>query len=517
MPITVKELIVVLVLATPVFYFGQSFALLFMSEADFARRRNVWYALTAAAFLIPNFWIFAFVAALILIPATKRDPNPSALYLFVLHAIPPASAPIPMIGLSSLFNLNINLLLSFCVLTPVAFQLLKSKPDINYQSLRPADISLAAYGILTSILYIHLQNSNGALFQATFTDFLRRALIFLFEIFVPYFVISRHIKKKTALKEALAAYCMPCAIMAVIAMFESLRRWLLYPEIATFWGVAGPTQYVMRGDVLRAMASSGHPLELGYLLAIAFGFWLFLQDSVVSLRRRLFGSLVFWLGLIAAYSRGPWLGAVAIYFFFAALSPKGARKVLQAAGLFAALLVAISLSPLADRIIRVVPFLGGTVDSGNIVYRERLFERSWSIISESPIFGDQDALLKMQDLRQGEGIIDLINAYLQILLDNGFVGLFLFLAFILVPTYRAFRASRRFANLDASISRLGASLVACALATLIMIESGGSDKVMISVLVGLMGAYACLRHMPNDDSPAPESRYMRFSARAKPN
>jgi O-antigen ligase len=257
----------------------------------------------------------------------------------------------------------------------------------------------------------------------------------------------------------------------------------------------------MRGDSVRAMASSGHPLELGYLLAIAFGFWLFLQNDVGSRRRRVYVSILFWLGLIAAYSRGPWFGAVAIYFIFALLNPKGIRKLVQATALSAGILGVISMTPLANRIIRVIPFLGGTVDSGNIDYRQRLLERSWGIIEQSPIFGDQDARLKMQDMRQGEGIIDMINTYMQILLDNGFVGLFLFLTFILVAAYRAFMLSRRLARIDHGTSQLGASLVACMVGTLIMIESGGSDRVMISVLVGIMAAYACMSGLPIEFSP----------------
>ena len=401
----------------------------------------------------------------------------------------------PMIGISYLFDLDVDFLLSFCILVPTAFRLLRSAPGARYPGLKILDLSLAAYGILTSILYVRLQNSSGELYETTFTDCLRRAFVFFFAIFVPYYVISRGTAKRPALVEALAAFCLSCALMAATAIFESVRHWLLYPEIVKFWGMAGTT-YVMRGDSLRAMASSGHPLELGYLLAIAFGFWLFLQTNVDSSRRRISVSVLLWLGLIAAYSRGPWIGAVAIYFLFASLSPKGIRKLLQATALSVGTIVVISLTPLADRIVRVMPFLGGTLDSGNIDYRQRLFERSWWIIQQSPILGDQYARLKMQDLRQGEGIIDMVNTYMQILLDNGFVGLSLFLTFILVAVYRAFIVSRRLARVDPGTSQLGASLVACTVGTLAMIENGGSDRVMISVLVGLMGAYLC-HQLPN--------------------
>ena len=36
----------------------------------------------------------------------------------------------------------------------------------------------------------------------------------------------------------------------------------------------------------------------------------------------------------------------------------------------------------------------------------------------------------MEDLRQGEGIIDLVNTYLGVALSYGVIGLFFFLSFI---------------------------------------------------------------------------------------
>jgi len=490
--ITVKELIVVLCISTAVFHFARPFASVFMSEEDFGRRRKAWYGMTCAFFLAPNFWIFALIAALVLILAAKKESNPVALYLLVLRATPPANQPVPMIGMSFLFNLDMNLLLSFCILVPTAWRLMRSAPDVRHRSLKVLDLSLAGYGILTSILYVRLQDASGALYDITFTDCLRRAFVFFFSVFVPYYVISRGIAKRSALIEGLAAFCLSGALMAATAIFESLRRWLLYAEVPIFWGMPDTTTYVTRGDSVRAMASTGHPLALGYLLAIAFGFWLFLQGNVASPRRRILVSILFWLGLFAAYSRGPWIGAVAIYFFFALLSPNGIRKLLRASPLLAGILAVISVTPLGERIIRVMPFLGGTLGSGNIEYRQRLFDRSWELIKQSPIFGDQTARLKMQDLRQGEGIIDMINGYMQILLDNGFVGLFLFLSFILVATLRAFLVIRRLARTDPGTAQLGASLVACTLGTLLMIWNGGCDDVMISMFGGLMAAYVCV-------------------------
>jgi O-antigen ligase len=237
------------------------------------------------------------------------------------------------------------------------------------------------------------------------------------------------------------------------------------------------------------MASAGHPLLLGYLLAVAFGFWLYLQQNVQSRVSRLSITGLFLFGLMAAYSRGPWLGAIVIYFSFAALGPRVLPKMFKAVGGILLLAMAVAVSPLGAKIARVIPYFGGSVDMDNVVYRERLFALSWQIIIDHPWFGDQQALLKMQELRQGEGIIDLMNGFVSILLSSGFVGLSLFLLFIAIASFKAFRVSAASAKSDPDLSKLGACLVACILGSLVMMWVGGLIEMMTCVLVGLTAAY----------------------------
>jgi O-antigen ligase len=174
-------------------------------------------------------------------------------------------------------------------------------------------------------------------------------------------------------------------------------------------------------------------------------------------------------------------------------------KLLKSAGVAAFLVALVALSPLRDKVVNVLPFLGGTIDSANVTYRHRLFDRAWEIILESPLLGNQDALLRMQDLRQGQGIIDVVNAYLQILLDNGFVGLFLILSFILIALLKTWSANRRTRITDPDYSMMGASLVACILATLLMMFDGGfggGSGRMFYVLAALAAAYVRLGSAP---------------------
>jgi O-Antigen ligase len=495
MPQLLKELIVILAIAAVTFRLAKPLAVRFMLEEDFSRRRNVWFVLTVAAFASPSFWLFAPIAAVTLAWAGRKDSNPIALYLMLLHVVPPVPVEIPVVGITSLFELDIYRLLSFFVLIPAIWRLRARQDPDRIHGFQMMDYLLLGYGLLQIVLYVPADLPNHAITPDSFTNVLRRALLFFVDSYVLYFAISRTCSNARTIIEAQAAYCIACAVMSLIAGFEAVRQWVLYADLTMLWNPLTPawTLYTMRADSIRVFASAGMPLALGYLLAIAFGFWLHLQRHFESKVARLCVALLFWVGLVAAYSRGPWIGAVLIYFVFAALGPRARSRFFKAT--FAALLAAavISVTPLGERIAKVFPFLGGSVDDFNVTYRQRLATRSWELIQGHPFFGDQMALQKMGDLRQGQGIIDLVNSYAGVALCYGIVGLTLFCGFILAGLLKAYRYSSATKFTDPEFSLLGASLAACIIGTLAMIENCsfilGYEK-MFYVLAAFATAYA---------------------------
>jgi O-antigen ligase/polysaccharide polymerase Wzy-like membrane protein len=499
MPHSLKDLIVVLVLALVVFRLARPIAMHFTTDADFARRRNVWLVLTIAAFLSPSFWLFTALAIPVLVWAGRKDPNPVAAYLMLFHVIPSLPLAIPVVGINELFDLDSYRLLSFCILIPAALQLRRTRDATRIAGLQSMDVLLLAFGLLQIALYIPPDLPNHVILPDSLTNVLRRGLLFFVDVYVLYFVISRSCANRRRLVDAMAAFCLGCAVMAAVAAFESLRHWLLYADLQVSWTANSTRSYLERAGVLRAQASAGHSLALGYLLAVAFGFWLYLQTLVDSKRSRLGVTLLFWLGLVAAYSRGPWVGALAIYLAFMAVGPGGFARTFKAAAVIGITFGALSLTPLGDRIVNVLPFLGGSVDKANVAYRQKLATRSWELIQEHPLLGDQLAYFKMNDLRQGEGIIDLVNTYADIALFYGLIGLFFFVGFALLGLVRAYRTVGEMAVIDPDLARLGTSLVACILGTLLMIFDSsfilGYEK-MFYVLVGLAAAYAQLRPAP---------------------
>jgi hypothetical protein len=505
---SLKALIVVLAVAALVFRFVKPVALLFSAERDFLRRRNVWLVLTAVAFLSPSFWLFALVAVPLMLWAGRKDASPVALYLSLLHVIPPVYVDIPVVGINTLFALDNYRLLSFCVLIPTAWRIRQDRDAARIRGLQAMDVLLLGYGVLQVVLFVPPDLPNHLILHDSATNVVRRAALFFVDVYVLYYVVSRSCTTSRAIAEAMAAFCLACATIAAIAVFESTKGWLLYVDIVTRWSNdSGGSFYLMRGDTLRAQASTGHALALGYLLAIAFGFWLALQSRVPDWRMRIGVGLLLWLGLGAAYSRGPWMGAVAMYFIFAALGPRALRRMFKSLGAAALICVALAFSPLGARIVKVLPFMGGSVDSGNVLYRQRLATRAWELIQEHPWFGNQLAYTRMDDLRQGQGIIDLVNTYAEIALFYGLVGLVLLVGFLLIGAARTYRMARLW-RADTELSSLGVSLVASILGVLIMIATSSfilGLPQMYYILGGLTAAYCYLRGPSAYAAPAAQS------------
>jgi O-Antigen ligase len=465
-----KVVIVTLVLGALTFVVGRPVALQFMDGGDFRRRRNIWLALTAAAFLCSSFWLFVLIAAPTLYWGGRKDTNPIAFYLFLMNVIPAVSVEIPTagLGINELFAVDIFTLLSLCVLVPTALRMRKEEGHDG--RLRLMDWLLLGFGLLQVVLFVPPDLPSHVILHNSFTGALRTAFLFFVTAFLLYYVASRSMTSRAKLTDAMAAFCLACTVMAVTAAFEALKRWPLYTVLYSKWDPADLLdQFLTRGGLLRAEASAGHPLALGYLLAVGLGFWLFLQSDLKSRTHRLLVPAVLCAGLIVTFSRGPWIGAIIIYVLYVVLSKRRASEVLGAAAGLVAVLVVIGLGPLGDHIANMLPFLGGHVGEGSLTYRELLVARCWQLIATHPLFGDQLAYLHMQDLRQGQGIIDIVNTYLFVALFYGAAGLTLFLGFILLGLRAAWRARAVWRPSDPAASRMASSLIAVMVGTLFML------------------------------------------------
>src|SRR6266404_5827800 len=199
---SIKALIVVLAIAATIFRLAKPIALRFMSGEDFSRRRLVWFVLTAVSFVSPNFWPCALVAAPMLVWAGRKDSNPIALYLLMLHAIPPVAVNIPVLGNNGLFPLDNYRLLALCVLLPATIRYRKNPEGPTPSAFGAMDILLLAFGVLFVALYTPPDLPHHLVIPDSPSNTLRRAVLFLLDTYLLYFAVSRICQSRQKMVDA---------------------------------------------------------------------------------------------------------------------------------------------------------------------------------------------------------------------------------------------------------------------------------------------------------------------------
>jgi O-antigen ligase len=485
MPEHIRALIVILALAAIVFAFARRPAADLIPRKDFTRWRNLWLGLSILAFVSQSFWVYAGVAAIVLSVARKREHNQIALFFLLLFLVPPASIQIPGLGLINyLFALDHVRLLALCILLP-AFLTLRKRADTLAFGRTGPDKLLAVYLLLVASLYLR---------GTTLTDTLRLTLGLFIDIFLPYYVVSRALKHLSDFKQAILAFVLAAMLLALIGVFEYARHWLLYSALTDVMGLHwGLSNYLGRAGSLRASASTGQAIVLGYVISVAIGFYLFLLSSVRNRMQQYLGALLLAGGLFATLSRGPWIGALAVIVVFIATGQNALKRLLLLALAGALALPLLSIIPGGNKLIDLLPYIG-TVEAGNITYRERLFENAMIVIQHNPLFGSIDyrSTPEMQSMIQGEGIIDIVNSYLLVALETGLIGLALFAGFFATILLGLRKSLFRFQDKNDDTARLGRALLASLAGALVTITTVSNISVIPIVywsLAGLAVAY----------------------------
>ncbi len=488
MTANLKPLVVVMVLSLLLFALAKPLALRFCDKAVYDRRRNVWLALTFVAFISPSFWYYTLLAMPLFYWCGKRDPNPVALFLVMLHVIPPVNIYIPTPVIKYLFELNNFRILALVVLLPMVIQMYNRPGGVNWSRYKYFDSFVLAFAAIQILLFLPYE---------AFTSSMRRGFLMVLDCGLIYIVFSRMGGDLRRLTDALAAFVLGCALMGIIALFESSRDWLMYPGIAQAWGDANEFAWLLRGDELRAQAASGHALALGYLLAMSIGFWLYLKNYIRSPAKSYAAFFLLAAALYITISRAPWLIAIIIYLVYQLTTASKENKNLSRSLLFCFLVSAFLVTPWGQPILDKLPFIG-TVGAESVEYRQELWNTSMLLIQQNPWFGSPFVMGKMESLRQGQGIIDLVNVFAAMALFYGVVGLTLFLAPFLIGLIGAFLRTRQLLKLDKRQAWMGAALVATMVGTAFMLGAGSfgtSLPIMYWMLTGL-AAELTTRQLP---------------------
>jgi len=383
-----------------------------------------WIGIITVACLAGNYWLFAICVGLIGIYSVNYLKEDAIfLYLFLLPALPMLGNDLPgFAGIRIIMEFTYPRLLSLSILLPLFIR-------YKYKILPFNQGRVNRYFIWMMVYFFVI----GSVRTDSGTDLLRSLVYIFLDSILPYFMVSRLVDSFERLNKAFIAIASSAIILSIVNIIEYFKYWFVYQEIYQSLNISSHSfsAYAMiRDGMVRSASVFSSPIVLGFFILVAFGASLGGREKKGFIGKVVLVLLL--LALITSLSRGPWVGFMFLIFTIAWYSAKRGANFLK--GLFFGGVggIVLLLSPVGNKIINLLPFVG-SVDSGNVGYRADLFSSSLEVIGNNLLFGTQNFLAapELQHLMQGQGIIDIVNTYLQIALEFGLVGLLLFLAFFL--------------------------------------------------------------------------------------
>jgi len=433
---SLKALFVVAILSAGAFIYARMAFAEIVPPATLARWRNLYLVITAVAFLVPNYWLMLAVmagAALVMGAGEKFKP---ALYLLLLFAVPAAGKTVPGFGgINNFLDLYPYNVLAMVILFPLLLRPSEVKGSGRGDF---AEAVFIAYALLMLIL---------AFREASFTHGIRRSTAFILTAVAQYLVFSRIRWSVDRIRFATAAFVIPLVALSGVAAAEMVFGWHVYANAVDNWDVATSLRYTERSGFLRAYGSVLGPIAFGLFLAVGLALAPGLAAGSRKKPLAYLSVAALGAGLLATFSRGPWIGGVAGIVLYVATTRRAVSNLVRFAMAGAAGFCVLAVTPFGSAVIDILPFIGD--EAGNSVdYRKDLFDIGWTVAMQTPWFGSEGYMDSpaMQELIQGQGIIDIVNAYLRITLDSGLVGLALYLGvvgFAMLAAQRAIGAARR--------------------------------------------------------------------------
>ncbi|MEE2691320.1 MAG: O-antigen ligase family protein [Pseudomonadota bacterium] len=383
----------------------------FVDRALAFRAALFWLLTTPVMFLLPTqIAILITCAMLALVFTPKGMDNRAAYYLAALLAVPGSiEAPLPFPGLNYLFVLDAPKLAFFTILAP-AF-IFSPRPN----AAKYAPLAGALFIIMTfafSILDFRVTNLTSGL-RAAFTTFLLFAL--------PFKALIRLIRTRSDVERIFGILIFLALIFFFAALISQGTKWNFYSYATNRFGYSKFADF--RYGFLRVSVTVNTVLA-GYIMTLG------LLSTEYYRARRDFGFIRAWLmrgmcitAAFFTFSRGAWLGMIVgfgTYFLFARM-PRAMRAPIVGFGLLVGLPLAFNLAANGD--------LNSVDDFGSFEYRQELLRTSIAYIQMHPLFGDPNFRESgfFDHLIQGQGIIDVVNSYINIALRYGLIGLTLFI------------------------------------------------------------------------------------------
>ncbi|WP_174275097.1 O-antigen ligase family protein [Sphingomonas bacterium] len=281
---------------------------------------------------------------------------------------------------------------------------------------------------------------------------------------IPYFVVSRNLKSVEDIRRVFLAFSFVGFVLGFISLIETTTHWLIYQSLYETLHLprGGVSLYLkIRSGLLRAPTSFDESTSFGLFLAFTMMFCMAGRDVFKKKRGWLIALGVMFLGTVAANSRNAWVAlaiGLPLYDLYRKRYASLGAKIGLIAIAYGTLMLAAEFSPY------VATLTGQTADTSSTAeYRRLLLQRGLEEARKHPWTGTSldEVLGNLQDMKQGEGIVDLVNGYLSYALTAGYGGAAALLMAFLLPCLLMFAKARSLAY-DPRLQRYGAAICAIA-------------------------------------------------------
>lgn len=426
------------------------------------RLMMVWLMLTFLVFMTGNYWAYTGACIGLLLVLGSKDPaSRIAFFCALVMILPRIEMYIPGPGpIQHLILMTHGRMMIFGLLIPLLMF-----PDPRGRRLpifaAPLDKYVLAFMIIDLIA---LSRGIGG------TEKMRIAAEYILDVGVVYFAVSRNIRSFDDLARVMSAVLMATVVLSAVAVFETIKEWK--PYVAVYAGLQistgfQDTYYDWRGGFLRTSGPTAYPIIFGYIFVFGLA-------MLLALKRHAKSSFWFWVlaavlcfGNFSTVSRGTWLGAGVMLGVYLLLTSRSKLFAIMIAAAGAIVFAANSSNPNIRELYELLPFTGSHYD-GTIDYRRLLLENAIEVMKQNLWFGSDGYLdtAEMERMRQGQGIIDIVNSYLQYGLRG---GLLLIFAYVIIFLNVMLRLALALRTAQGAARNFAAALLAFMLAHLAII------------------------------------------------
>lgn len=396
-----------------------------------------WYFLSCIAFLGDNFYFVLIALILVKVTILKNDVDKNMLFYLAVFPCLPSSQDVmlPVPGIH-IFTGSYYHFLNVVILLPLIPRLLYKSRSMNRSIFMFIPLlyilSKDTFNQFTDTLNL-MNTSNMTVLQNTLTNKIRGTLVLFITMVIPIYAFSAWVTSYSKLYLAFTAIFTTGLVLLFMTVPLALLNWDIYSQLESV-GYVGT-----RGGFKRLSLSFDHAIQFG---KFAYIFLIVLFSHFLGKKRGFLFGLIICLILTfpAIYltgSRSAIIGvliALISFVYFARQSQS--RKLTLAFSFMLVLSVAVPfLASNAFDDVDLTSLDSTSVDGsgGTFEYRKRLLDAGLTLIPRNFWFGDLNytSTVEMEALRQGQGIIDTLNSWLQMALKNGVPYMIMFLILVM--------------------------------------------------------------------------------------